>query len=511
MKLSPNLTLAAVLLAGASLAACQRQTGQVSAMPLTMADGPPLADAPPASALPAAAPASVAPLRDPSQGYAYADRAWATSTAFGDSPPDYAFYDDGVTPWVWEAGDNSWLVAEPCDGGERYYYYEPGADEPYFIEDPDYGYGFDGGALVVVYDHFGRQLPARDFAGRAGAAGRFLARGEALRRAARGAPHQAVAANNWDARRGMIAAQRVAWTREATSQPAWRAFHNQHQGQELAHWSGEASRREALAARSDSRLGDTARAAREQRLAQADAHARPAATPLFGGRPALAALPRHGPATTPAGARLAELGANPQQQRFERGQAGAPAPQRAVVARNEPAARMFGPQQRQAPAAERRALFAGPQARSAPAAERRAAAPAAQARAQLFNQRRAAAAQPMRAAPAARFHAAPPAVRAAEAQSAHARQAPAFHAAPSRAAAPAFRAERRAPAFHAAPARMAAPAFHAAPPRMSRPAFHAPPAAHMAAPSQHAAAPVHAAPAHAAPAPHAAPGHPEKH
>lgn len=133
-------TLALTLLAGAALVACRQGGGSSqppsSALPLdNTASAAPLTDAPAASALPPAPAAPVASVSDPSQSYQYADLAWAMSDAFGDSPPDYAFDDGGVTPWVWTASDNSICIAEAIAGGERYYYYRPGADQPFYILD----------------------------------------------------------------------------------------------------------------------------------------------------------------------------------------------------------------------------------------------------------------------------------------------------------------------------------------------------------------------------------------
>src|ERR1700677_2460246 len=90
------------LLAGASLAACQRatiDTPPLAALPPSANAAAPLAEAPPAAALPPAPPARLASIADPRLGYAYADRAWAMTDALGDSPPDYTYVDDdGVTP-----------------------------------------------------------------------------------------------------------------------------------------------------------------------------------------------------------------------------------------------------------------------------------------------------------------------------------------------------------------------------------------------------------------------------
>jgi hypothetical protein len=285
--------LAVTLLAGASLAACnQAGTTQApsSALPLATAAAPPLADAPDANALPAAPAAPVASVTDPGQSYSYADQAWAMSDAFADSPPDYAFDDGGVTPWVWTASNNDVRVAEAVPGGERYYYYQPGADQPFYVQDPDYGYAYQVGALVAVYDHGGQSVPV---AGHAGVAGRYLARGESLRRTATSAPHQPVAANNWNAQRGTIAAQRTTFSTQAAANPAWNAYHAQNAAQENAQWAPEASKREAWAATTDARLGNQADADRERQQAQAGVHSPPpVATPAAPAHPQAPTGPR---------------------------------------------------------------------------------------------------------------------------------------------------------------------------------------------------------------------------
>src|ERR1700733_12770664 len=58
-----------------------------------------LVNAPAADALPAAAPAPVAHVASRSQGYAYADRAYAMSSAFAAAPPDYTYDYGGSRPW----------------------------------------------------------------------------------------------------------------------------------------------------------------------------------------------------------------------------------------------------------------------------------------------------------------------------------------------------------------------------------------------------------------------------
>src|SRR6185312_37650 len=147
-------SLAVIGAALAVIAGCNKPTeGLVNVAPPQGALAPiamsaPLVEAPPAQALPPAAPVRVARVATRPQSYAFADRAYALSDAFSDAPPDYTYDYDGVTPWVWRSYDGAERIVEWVPGGERVYYYEPGYDEPFFVEDPEYGYGFEGGALV---------------------------------------------------------------------------------------------------------------------------------------------------------------------------------------------------------------------------------------------------------------------------------------------------------------------------------------------------------------------------
>ena len=278
MKTHPLVIL---LLAGTALAACQKSADTTNAAAVNTASAPadalpetndaaaPVADAPAADALPAAAAVKAAPVSDPRQAYAYADRAMATSAAFGDSPPDYTYDDNGVTPWVWTASDNSQRIAEAVPGGERYYYYEPGANQPYYVQDPDYGYAYQGGALTVVFDKTGRRLPPAEFAVRVEFASRYFARAQALRQSASAAQRRPVAAANWNARRTVFIEQQQVWTRNVQANPDWRAYHDQNAGAEQSRWAQESARREAWAAQNDARLGDAARADQERQRAAA--------------------------------------------------------------------------------------------------------------------------------------------------------------------------------------------------------------------------------------------------
>jgi len=284
------------LVAGAGLAGCHKQAAQVASLPLDTGAAQPMGEAPAPAALPPAPPAQIAAPASYGDAYAYPDRAWGMSWAFGDSPPDYAFDDDGVTPWVWIADDDSEFLVEPVPGGERYYYFEPGAYTPFYVQDPTYGYGFANGALVAIYNRSGREIAPSANPSAAATAGQYLARGRMLRQAAASQPHQAVAAANWTARRGLIAAQAANLARAAQTNPAWGAYHDQHAAQVQGHFASEAARRETWAAQTDARIGEPARAQREQRLAKSVA---PGASvpPNRAPAPGVTAPPRYASAT----------------------------------------------------------------------------------------------------------------------------------------------------------------------------------------------------------------------
>jgi len=430
---------AAALAAGAGLAACQRNQAQVAALPLDTGAAQPLGEAPPPGGLPPAPPAPIATLADYHDAYAYPDRAWGMSWAFGDSPPDYGFYDDGVSPWVWVADDDSECLAESVPGGERYYYFEPGAYTPFYVQDPSYGYGFENGQLVAIYGRGGREIAPGADPDAAATAGRYLARGRALRQAATTQPHQAVAATNWNARRGLIAAERSSFARDAAQNPAWLAYHGEHAPQDQDRFAAEAARRENWAAQTDTRLGEAARAGREQRLAQSIGRdvgpGRPSAPAPAEQAPALALNRYAAPAPSRGAPELARGG--PPAARFARPQAAAPqaqARQAALV------------QQQRIERAPRGALAAPQASRAfarAPSPPQVTARAASEHASDAAFQPRASAAFAQRQAGA--VHQAPQA----QAFHAPAQSAPAFHAAPPHVAAPA--APRPAPQANPAP------------------------------------------------------------
>jgi hypothetical protein len=275
-KLLGRSMLAMGLLCGAAaLNACGPASGgapppPLAALPPTQT-GPALAMALDANQLPPAPPPRLAHVASYGDGYAFVDRAYAMDVAFADSPPDYDFYDDGASPWVWVADDGSQCIAELSPIGWRYYYYEPGVSEPFYIEDPEYAYGFEGGALVVVYDHYGRQFGSGAMPGQDAIAGQFLARATSLRQAAAHDPHRAVTVADWTAHRDVLTSPRNAWARVSTDTPAWSAYRADHAQMTEAHWNDERLRREAWAARVDAGAGDPRRAAAEWRTAAAQA------------------------------------------------------------------------------------------------------------------------------------------------------------------------------------------------------------------------------------------------
>ena len=284
-------------LAAAPLAACSRSAqpdqapSPLAALPLSDSSTAPIAPAPPVSALPPAPPLPVRHLANRQDGYAFADRAYALNDAFGDAPPDYGFDYGGTQPWVWRSDDNAMRVAEPLPGGgDRYYYYEPGADYPYLVRDPEYAYGFEDGQLVVIYDHEGRTLPDNDYETRRDYASRFFARGRGLyAQSQQQQQRQAVAQAIWAQRRDRYAAEQQSWANAQANDSDWRDYHAAHDQDQSAQWAAERVRREAEAARFAQSVNDQQTASRDWQAARdAQAHA-PAPAPfgvhLGGGAP----------------------------------------------------------------------------------------------------------------------------------------------------------------------------------------------------------------------------------
>lgn len=468
--------------------------------------------APPVSALPAAQPVRTVRVADRRDDYAYADDAYAFNQALGDAPPDYGFDYGGTEPWAWQGYDNSRVFVEPVDDGYRYYYYRPDADEPYFVRDPDYGYGYDNGALAVIYAASGAVLPFADYGPRLGYASRYLARGEDLYRASRGNERRAVIAANWAARQDAIAASRDRWAAAASRQAGWQAYRARVADQQAQHWAQEAQRRDADAHRFATWHDDGFRGAPPPRAipaawqqaswAQDQARYRPAGdraerTPADQPAPTAQRLATAGGIGLAAGAagfaahHYLQGRQQPSAQQF----AGARGPGGADPGLREPA-RAFGEQRaaQQAIGHQRGPIPDAAERRQGPGSASRidhgpqAAGPQ---RAGLQNRESAVAARPERGpADGVHIHRGAGGERGFDASRQGARapdasRAPTGHAEQRSAPRPQAALHQAAPAFRSStPAvRQAAPAFHP-----SAPAFHQAPAMHAApAPMQHAA------------------------
>ncbi len=306
------LTAMACVLGALALAGCGQNSAGTPAqtalqaqalpppLPLTTDAAPPPPPAPAASALPSAPPADVSYLQDPSQQYAFADRAANLAQVLGDTPPDYGFDYDGTQPWAWR-GDGFVRVVEPTPDGERYYYYDAGSSSPYLIQDGGYAYGFSGGNLVVIYGPNGRVLGDDQAQVRAELAGRYLARARAIYDAALDSQRRAVALDAWREKRAAIDEERAQWEQQQSEYADWRSYHDDHQAEDQSYWQGERDRRQAEADQYHQALsvrpgGDVAPIATLLAAAAAAYGATHAGQPANAPRPPLAATgAQHGP------------------------------------------------------------------------------------------------------------------------------------------------------------------------------------------------------------------------
>jgi hypothetical protein len=268
----------------------------LAALPLAAGPATASAPAPTAAALPKSKPVRYA--KPDSDRYAYLDRAYSMSRTLGDAPPDYTYDYGQQQPFVWRSDDGYQRIAEQLpDGGMRYYYYQPGADEPYLVQDPQYSYAYSNGALTVIYDSRGRILED-EFSERQGdIAGRYLARAEALYSASVREQHEAAAAENWNRQRDRIYEDRQRWRDQQDQDPDWRAYHDAHRQDEQSHWAMERYRRAAEAARTAQTISDAVAAARAaQALEDASAEARRYGHDVGPGQPPGGAPPPRGAA-----------------------------------------------------------------------------------------------------------------------------------------------------------------------------------------------------------------------
>lgn len=216
-------------------------------LPLAPGEVRPPMFAPAAEQLPFVEPIDAVRVANPDDYYAYADDAWGFADALGYAPPDYGFGYDEVEPWAWQGYDDSLMFVEPLEDGYRTYYYRAGHDEPYFIRDPYYGYGYDDGRLAVVYAGDGGIIPYQYYGPRLDYASRYYARGRQLY----GAAHRRrpVIAREWEARRVPLLAAQSRWGRARERQQPWQAYHARNAVREASYWREERTRRNAEAVR----------------------------------------------------------------------------------------------------------------------------------------------------------------------------------------------------------------------------------------------------------------------
>jgi hypothetical protein len=267
--------LLSTVLSAATLSACNKPATPQAAAPMgsvAVAEAPP---APSADALPPAPPAPVGRVSNPDDSYGYLSRAYYVDDAFGDSAPDYGFDYDGTEPWVWRADHRGYRVVERLSSGDRYYYYDDGADQPYLVRDPDYAYGYDNGQLVVVYDSRGRLMSSDYARQRADYAGRYLYRARALSQAARQERRAPVPVANWNQRRAAFDADRARQDDQRRQDDQWRAYNDRHAAQQQAQWADERGRRQALAAQQQQQAQQQRQQQEQQQGAQRDQRSMP--------------------------------------------------------------------------------------------------------------------------------------------------------------------------------------------------------------------------------------------
>lgn len=249
------------------VAACDDRAGTVDAPPPA-----PLAELEGASSLPYAEPARVQ-YYEPERGYQWAERAYGLQRSVHDAPPDYGFYyDDEVSPYVWETADDWTLYAEPSAGDYRYYYYEPGAARPYFIRDHDYGYAYDpAGLLIAVFYADGRYAPRDVVLRNAPLAGRYYARGYDLRRTSYKARRTVVEDRVWLTEAPRVTRAADPWLRAARDDRRWREWRARDGDRELRRFEAETRRRQDATQRWREQAGRQQAAIVERREDRRDA------------------------------------------------------------------------------------------------------------------------------------------------------------------------------------------------------------------------------------------------
>jgi hypothetical protein len=263
----------------------------------------------------------------PGDQYAYLNQAYAFSQSLADAPPDYTYDYQGERPWVWESPDGYYRVAERLPMGVRYFYYAPGAPEPYLVQDPQYSYGYSDGRLTVVYGSDGQVLPYDIEARQAREAGLYLAWAAGLYAAARHEEHVAVSQDRWNAERQAVYADQARWNQAQQRNTAWATYSQAHENDQ-AHWANQRYVRAAEAARFAEAVNDRTALAHAQQaavdariIAQSHGERAPGPAPQGG-------FDRHAPGApgfAPPGQPAGDLAGARRQQAFQRQQVAEPA------------------------------------------------------------------------------------------------------------------------------------------------------------------------------------------
>lgn len=137
----------------------------------------------------------------------YWNNAYSQGQSYYDQPPSYFPY-NGATPLVWNQGSMITRIVEALvGGGQREYYYQPGAAYPYFVRDPQYAYAYNDGRLIAAYDPYGRPLAETVLVERAPIAGRYLVRAQTLYDVARRTNPRPLTPKVWTVERTRLARQ----------------------------------------------------------------------------------------------------------------------------------------------------------------------------------------------------------------------------------------------------------------------------------------------------------------
>jgi len=186
----------------------------------------------PATAAAQDGPAAPASLQDPAL-YQYIDDADALLDAMGTSPPDYGFRFEGLDCWGWSMSDGYLILAEPLGDDYRFYVFGPDDDQPFFVGDQYYAYGFEGRALAAVYGENG-ELVAWDPSDQLAAGAAWLSdRGARMKLALD--DREPVVASDWADSVGWFGALEIrfdSWRR----QPGWLHYRNRPHGQYHRDW-----------------------------------------------------------------------------------------------------------------------------------------------------------------------------------------------------------------------------------------------------------------------------------